>query len=90
MNLFQTNVILCFGKKGKGPKTKLSSSKVLVLVKRRQISVGGLHRAKSPNPAQQSSLGEPVPNPLTLRLLRSPRWRVGWEVGVMKTVTQAD
>ena len=59
VNLHQTNVILCSDKKGQGPKAQLSPSKVQVLAKRRQISVGGSLRARSPDPAQLSSLREP-------------------------------
>lgn len=50
------------------------------MVKRKQISVGGLHRARSPDHSQQSSLREPVPNLSSLRVFRSPNGGVGWEV----------
>jgi len=52
------NVILCPDKKGQSPKAQHSPSKVPVLAKRRQISVGGSFRARFPHPAQLSSLRE--------------------------------
>ena len=42
VNLCKINVILCPDKKGQSPKAQLSPSKVPVLAKRRQISVGKL------------------------------------------------
>ena len=51
-------MLLCFYKKGQGPKAQLSLSKVQVLAKRRQISAGCSFRARSPNPAQLSLLRE--------------------------------
>lgn len=39
-----------------------------------------LHRARSPDHSQQSSLREPVPNLLTLRASQVPQMGVGWEV----------
>ena len=58
VNLYQTNVIPCSDKKGQGPKTKLSPSEVQGPAKRKQTSVGGSLRARSPDPAQLSSLRE--------------------------------
>ena len=55
VNLYQTKVILC-QERASGPKAQLASSKVLVLAKRRQISVGSSLRTRSPNPAKLSSL----------------------------------
>ena len=59
VNLYQRNVILCHGKKGQGPKVQLSPSKVPVLAKRRQSSVGSSFRARSPDSVHLSSLREP-------------------------------
>ena len=44
--------------KGQSPKAQLSPSKVRVLAKRRQTSVGGSFRTRSPDPGQLSSLRE--------------------------------
>ena len=63
VSLYQMNVILCPDKKGKGPKTQLSPSRVSVLAKRRQISVGSSLRARFPDSAQLSSLKEPGTQP---------------------------
>ena len=57
------NVILCSDEKGQGPQARLLPSKVLVLAKRRQISVGSFLRTMSPGPAQVSSLREPGTQP---------------------------
>ena len=59
VTLYQTNVILCSNKKRQAPKAQLSPSKVQVLAKRKQISVGGYLRDRSPDSAQLSSLKEP-------------------------------
>ena len=59
-NLYQMNVILCPDEKGQSPEAQLLPSKFPVLAKRRQISVGGSFRARFPDPAQLSSLREPV------------------------------
>ena len=48
-------MILC-QERASGPKAQLASSRVLVLAKRRQISVGSSLRARSPNLAKLSSL----------------------------------
>ena len=73
INLYQTNVILCADKKGWGPEIQLSPSEVLVLARRKQISVGSSLRAKSPKSSQLSSLREPGSRTqLALRLLRLP------------------
>ena len=58
VNFCQTNVILCPDKKGQGPKAQLSPTKVPVLAKRRQISVGSSLGARFPHLAQLSSLRE--------------------------------
>ena len=58
VNLYQMNVILCPDEKGQSPKAQLLPSRVPVLAKRRQISVGSF-RARFPCPAQLSSLREP-------------------------------
>ena len=58
-NLYQMNVILCPDEKGQSPEAQLLPSKVPVLAKRRQISVGSSFRARFPYPAQLSSLREP-------------------------------
>ena len=57
------NVILYPDKKGQGPKAQLLLSKVPVLVKKMQISVGSFLRARFPDPAQLSSLREPGGQP---------------------------
>ena len=59
VNLCQINFILYPDKKGQSPKAQLSPSKVPVLAKRRQISVGNSFRARFPYPAQLSSLRKP-------------------------------
>ena len=59
INLHQTNVILCFDKKGQCHKTQLSPSEVLVLAQRRQSPASSTLSARSPNPAHLSSLREP-------------------------------
>ena len=59
VNLCQINFILYPDKKGQSPKAQLSPSKVPVLAKRRQISVGSSFGARFPYPAQLSSLREP-------------------------------
>ena len=59
INLYQKNVILCHDKKGQGPRVQLSPSKVPVLAKRRQSSVGSSFRARYPHPAHLSCLREP-------------------------------
>ena len=59
VNLYQKNVILCPDKKGQSPKAQLLPSKVPVLTKRRQISVGSYFRAGFPHPPQLPSLREP-------------------------------
>ena len=58
-NLYQMNIILCLDQKGQSTKAQLLPSKVPVLAKRRQISVGSSFRARFPYPAQLSSLREP-------------------------------
>ena len=63
VHLYKTNVILCPDKKGQGPKAQRSPSKVPVLAKSRQSSVGSSLRAGSPDPAQLSSLREPGTQP---------------------------
>ena len=63
VNLYKMNVILCPDKKGQSPKAQHSPSKVPVLAKRRQISVGGSFRARFPHPAQPLSLKEPDVQP---------------------------
>ena len=61
---YQRNVIICFNKKEEqGLKAQTFPSKVPVLAKRRQSSVGGFLRARSPDPAQLSWLREPGANP---------------------------
>ena len=50
------NVVLWLDKRGQGPKVRLSPSKVLVMAKKRQSSVGSSLRAWSPDPTQLSSL----------------------------------
>lgn len=60
----QRNIIICFNKKEEqGLKAQTFPSNVLVLAKRRQSSVGGFLRARSPDPAQLSWLREPGANP---------------------------
>ena len=59
VNFCQTNVFLCPDKKGQGPKAQLSATKVPVLAKRRQISVGSSLGARFPHLAQLSSLRQP-------------------------------
>ena len=59
INLYQKKVMLCPEKKGKSPKAQLLPSKVPVLAKRRQISVGSYFKARFPHPSQLSSLKEP-------------------------------
>ena len=59
VNLCPKNVILCPEKKGQSPKAQLLPSKVPVLAKRRQISVGSYFRARFPHPSQLPSLREP-------------------------------
>ena len=59
VTLYQTNVIQCSDTKNQGPNAQDSSSKVQVLAKRKQISVGGYLRDRSPDSAQLSSLKEP-------------------------------
>ena len=59
VNLYQMNVILCPDQKGQSCKAQLSPSKVPVLTKRRQISVGSSFRARFPHPSQLSSPREP-------------------------------
>ena len=59
VTLYQTNVILCSDEKRQGPKSQLSPSNVQVLAKRKQISVGGYLRDRSPDSAQLSSLKKP-------------------------------
>ena len=58
-NLYQINVILCLDQKGQSLKAQLLPSKVPVLAKRRQISLGSSFKAKFPYPTQLSSLREP-------------------------------
>ena len=72
VNLYQMNVILCPDQKGQSPKAQLSPSKVPILPKRRQSSVGSSFRARFPHPAQLSSLSSP--NPHWPCLLRLPKW----------------
>ena len=50
-NLYQMNIILCLDQKGQSPKAQLLPSKVPVLAKRRQISVGSSFRARFPHPS---------------------------------------
>ena len=88
VSLYQMNVILCPDKKGKGPKTQLSPSRVSVLAKRRQISVGSSLRARFPDSAQLSSLKEPGTQPNQL-LGSSGRPERGGDQ-VPQTWTQAD
>ena len=57
------NVVLRLDKKGQGAKVQLSPSKVLVLAKRRQSSVGSSLRAGSPGSTQLSSLKKPGAQP---------------------------
>ena len=49
--LYQMNVILCLDQKGQSPKAQPSPSKVQVLAKRRESSVGSSFRARFPYPA---------------------------------------
>ena len=49
--LYQMNVILCPDQKGQSPKAQPSPSKVQVLAKRRESSVGSSFRARFPYPA---------------------------------------
>ena len=63
VNLCKINVILCPDKKGQSPKAQLSPSKVPVLAKRRQISVGSSFGARFSQRAQLLSLREPGPQP---------------------------
>ena len=58
-NLYQMNIILCLDQKGQSPKAQLLPSKIPVLAKRRQISVGSSFGARFPYPAQLSSQREP-------------------------------
>ena len=85
VNLCQINFILYPDKKGQSPKAQLSPSKVPVLAKRRQISVGSSFGARFSQRAQLLSLGWP-PTQLALSLLRPPKW----EDQVSQMVTQAD
>ena len=60
VNLYQTNVILRPNKKGPGPKTTDTfQGPHPGLEEARQSSAGSSLRAKSPDPAQLSSLREP-------------------------------
>ena len=61
VNLYQMNVILSSDKKEQGPKAKLSPSGVLVLAKRREISVGSF--GPGSQTARMSSLREPGTEP---------------------------
>ena len=63
-HLYQKNVILCPDQKGQSPKAQPSPSKVQVLAKRRESSVGSSFRARFPHPAQLSSLKEPSTQPI--------------------------
>ena len=49
--LYQMNVILSLDQKGQSPKAQPSPSKVQVLAKRRESSVGSSFRARFPYPA---------------------------------------
>lgn len=88
VTLYQTNVILCSNKKRQAPKAQLSPSKVQVLAKRKQISVGGYLRDRSPDSAQLSSLRGPGLQPSWPSGLRLPR--AGWGRQASQTVTQAN
>ena len=80
INLYQTNVILCSDKKGQGPKEELSSFRVLVLAKRRQILVSSFLRARFPHPAQPSLLREPDIQPSWPSGHPNSGWRA-WQAG---------
>ena len=56
-NIHQTNVILRSDKKWRGPKAQLFPCEVQVPAEK--LSVDGSFRARSPDPAQLSSLREP-------------------------------
>ena len=63
VNPYQMNVYSLSWQEKQGPKAQLSPSKVLILAKRRQVSVGSSLSARSPHRAQLSSLKEPGAQP---------------------------
>ena len=60
-------------RKNQIPRHKISPFEIQVLVKRRQVSAGGSRGARSPDPAQLSSVREP--SAWTHLALRPPKWQ---------------
>ena len=82
VSLYQTNVILCSDKKRQGLKAQLSPSKVQVLAKRKQVSVGSSLRARSPAPDQLSLPREPgAQGPTRPQALQATHTTVGGRAG---------